>query len=78
MTTLELKNKVIGKINQINDDEILTEVYKLLEDSFDDSEILQLSVNHRIAVKEAILQINNGESLNHAAANKEIDEWLNK
>ena len=42
MTTLELRNRVIGKINEINDNEILTEVYKLLDNSFDDSEIYLL------------------------------------
>jgi hypothetical protein len=30
MTTVELKSKVIGKINQINDDELLAEVYRML------------------------------------------------
>ena len=78
MTTLELRNRVIGKINQINDDEILTEVYKLLDNSFDDSEIYILSDNHKIAIEKAKDQIGNGDFLTNDQANKDIDEWLKK
>ncbi len=78
MTTLELKNKVIGKINQINDDEVLAEVYRLLENNDDDFKIYSLSENHKLAVEEAQAQIKRGESLNNDSANKDIDEWLNK
>ena len=78
MTTLELRNKVIGKINQINDDEILSEVYKILDNNFEDTEIYQLSDNHKIAIKTAIDQIQRGNFLTDEQANKEIDEWLNE
>lgn len=78
MTSTELKNKVIGKINQINDDEILKEVYQLLNDSYEDSEIYQLSENHKNAIEIAKAQIENGEYLTNDQANKEIGKWLNK
>jgi predicted transcriptional regulator len=78
MTTLELKNKVIGKINQINDDLILAEVYRLLESNDEDSSVYQLSDNHKIAIEEAKAQIANGDFLTNEQANNEIDEWLNK
>ena len=50
MNSIELKNKVIKEINQTNDDEILNEVTKLLNDSFEDTEIFQLSENHKSAI----------------------------
>jgi len=78
MTTIELKNKVISKINQLNDDEILEEVYKILYSNFDDNEIYQLSDNHIIAIEKAKAQIERGEYITNEKANKEIDEWLNK
>jgi hypothetical protein len=78
MTSIELKNKVIGKINQINNDAILNEVYQLLDDSFEDSEIYQLSENHKIAIEIAKIQINRGEYLTNDEANKDIGKWLNK
>ena len=78
MTIIEMKNQVIGKINQLTDDELLMDVYKLLNDSLIDSEIYRLSDNHKVAIDTAINQINNGDFLTNNQANKEIDEWLNK
>ena len=78
MTTKELRNKVIGKINQIDDEEILNEIYRLLEDSIEDDEIFQLSENHVIAIEEAKKQIDQGESMTNEQANLEIGEWLNR
>jgi hypothetical protein len=78
MTTIEIKNQVIGKINQLTDNELLMDVYKLLDDSLMDSDIYRLSYNHKVAIDTAINQINNGDFLNSEQANKEIDEWLNK
>ena len=78
MTSIELKNKVISKINQVNDDEILNEVYQLLNDSFEDTELYQLSENHKIAIEIAKDQIGKGEYLTNEQANREIGKWLNK
>jgi hypothetical protein len=78
MTTKELKKKVIVKINQSNDDEILTEVYKMLDTTFEDSEIYHLSENHKLAIKMGINQVNSGEYLTNEQANKEAAQWLNK
>jgi hypothetical protein len=78
MTSLELKNKVISKIHQINDDDILNEVYQLLNDSFEDTEVYQLSENHKRAVEIAKDQIAKGEFLTNEQANKEIGIWLNQ
>jgi hypothetical protein len=78
MTTIDLKNKVIHKINQIDDDEILNEVYKLIDGHFDDEDILELSANHKHAIEEAKAQIARGEFYTKEQANQEIAEWLNK
>jgi hypothetical protein len=78
MTTIEMKNQVIGKINQLTDNELLMDVYKLLNDSLEDSDVYILSDNHKIAINKAISQIDNGDFLTNDQSNKEIDEWLNK
>lgn len=78
MTTIEMKNQVIGKINQLTDIELLMDVYKLLNDSPMDSEIYRLSDNQKVAIDTAIDQIYNGDFLTSEQANKEINEWLNK
>lgn len=78
MTTKELKNKLIGRINLINDEDILNEVYRLIDDSLEDSEIFLLSENHKQVIEEAKSQIDRGEVLTNEQANKEISIWLKK
>lgn len=78
MTTIELKNRVISRINQINDEAVLTEIYKLLDDSFIDPDTYHLSDDHMIAIDIAIEQIKNGEYLTQEQSNIEMKEWLNK
>lgn len=78
MTSIDLKNKVISKIRQVNDEEILKEIYKLLDDSLEDVDKLMLSGDHKNAIEEAKAQIENGEYFTNEQANKEIREWLNK
>jgi hypothetical protein len=78
MTTIEMKNQVIGKINQLNDNELLIDVYKLLVDNLEDLNVYKLSNNHKIAIDRAISQIDNGDFLTNDRANNEINAWLNK
>jgi hypothetical protein len=78
MTTIELRNKVIHRIHQINNNETLYDIYRLLEIDADDSEIMKLSENHKKAIEEASSQIEKGEFLFHQQANKDIDEWLSE
>ena len=78
MTTMELKQKVISKINQVNDANLLTEIFKLLETEFDDPEIYHLSERHKQVVEDAITQIERGEYITNKQSENEIDEWLGK
>jgi hypothetical protein len=78
MTTIEMKNQVIGKINQLTDNELLMDINKLLDDSLLDSDVYKLSDNHKTAIDKAISQIENGDYLTNDQVNKEINEWLNK
>ena len=77
MTTIELKRRVIDKVNKVNDESLLMDLMRLLDDS-DDKEIYRLSHAHKIAVQTAINQIDSGDFLTNDQADKEIYEWLNK
>ena len=78
MTTKELKHTVIDKVNELDDDSLLIDLIKLIDDNSIDDEIYQLSSNHKTAINTAIKQIENGDYLTNNQSNKEIDEWLNK
>ncbi|NJK97326.1 MAG: hypothetical protein HC905_22620 [Bacteroidales bacterium] len=77
MTSAELKNQLIEKINKLSDETLLQDVMKLI-DNTEESEIFILSDDHEAAVNIAIDQISKGDFLTNNQANKEINEWLNK
>ncbi len=78
MSTVELRKRLIEKIQKTDNENLLEEAYRLLELETEDIEIYKLSDEQRKAVNEAKQQIKSGEYLTDDQANKEIDEWLNK
>ena len=78
MSTIELKKRLIDKIQKTENEGLLEEAYRLLELETSDIEIYKLSDNRKLIVEESRQQIKNGQFLTDEQANKEIDEWLNK
>jgi hypothetical protein len=77
MSTLELKERLIGRIRETDNEEILAEVYRLLGMEEED-EPYRLSPEQRASVQEARNQIRNGSFLTNKEADNEVDEWLKK
>jgi len=78
MSTVELRKRLIDKIQKTQDGRILEEAYRLLELETEDIEIYILNDDQRNAINEARQQVKNGQFLTEEQANNEIDEWLNK
>ncbi len=76
MSGIELKEKLINSINKTDNEELLHEVYRLLEIENDDIEIYKLSDEQRAAIALAQQQIKNGEFVTNQKADNEIEEWL--
>lgn len=78
MSTIELRRRLIDKIQKTENEDLLAEAYRLLELETEDIEIYKLNDDQRKAITEARQQINNGQFLTDDQSNKEIDEWLSK
>jgi hypothetical protein len=79
MSTVELRKRLIEKIQKTQDERILQEAFRLLElETADNIEILKLNDDQKSAISEARQQIKNGQFLTEEQANKEVDKWLNK
>lgn len=78
MSVIELKKKLIGKINQTQNNQILEEMYRLIANEETDQSIYQLSDEQKNAVEEAQIQFKNGQFLKSEQADKDIEEWLGK
>ncbi len=78
MSTIELKKRLIDKIQKTDNENLLGEAFRLLEMESEDIEIYKLNDGQKKAIEEARKQIKNGQFLTDEQAGKEIDEWLNK
>jgi hypothetical protein len=78
MSTVELKNRLIEKIQNTENCSLLEDVYRLFELEAQSLEIYELNESQLNAVNEAREQIKTGKYLTSEQADKEIDEWLNK
>jgi hypothetical protein len=78
MSTVELRKRLIDKIEKTEDKRILDEMFRLLEIETGDIEIYTLNESQIMKVNEAREQIKKGQFLTEEQANKEIDEWLKK
>ena len=77
MSTAEIREKLIKKIQSTSDERILLEATRLLEMQLSEIETpFELSEEMNQAIDEAQTQIKNGEVMSHHDANKEISEWL--
>lgn len=76
MKTVELKKKLIKKINTLENQMLLEEICRVVGIPIEDDDIYYLSEEQLKAVEEAERQYENGQFLTNEEADKEIKEWL--
>ncbi|MDZ4844588.1 MAG: hypothetical protein SH857_03460 [Chitinophagales bacterium] len=77
MSTTELKKKLISKIKDTEDKNILHEVYQILNAEKKQLRY-KLSPEQINAVREARVEIKKGKSLSNEQVDKEMEGWLNE
>jgi len=75
MSTLELKNILIKKISQINDNSFLEAIMTII-DSKIDSKIYPLTSQQKEAIIESKRQVAQGDVFSNDQINQEFQEWL--
>ena len=78
MSTIELRKRLIEKIQLTDDDKLLEEASRLLEVEIEFPDFYIINDKQREAIEEGKIQIINGAYLSDEESNKEIDEWLSK
>ena len=76
MTVVELKEKLIEKINGLDDEKTLERISWVIDIDPDSGDFYKMSNEERAAIEDGRNQIKNGQWLSHEDANKQIDEWL--
>ncbi len=77
MVNIQDKEKLIQKIKNIENQDLIEEINRLIDIELDDTPYLT-NEDQMKAIQDARAQINNGDIINGDQADKEIDEWLGK
>jgi hypothetical protein len=77
MSTSELKELLIDTIRNIEDAELLEDIYQLLSLP-ESTTVYKFNDDELRAIKEAEDQIRNGDYLTDEEVDKAVEEWLNK
>lgn len=78
MFTNQMKQELIDKIKSITDENILEEVYRIIEVGNEDVDRIMLSNQQKESIDLGIKDIEEGNYLSNEEANQEIEEWLKK
>jgi hypothetical protein len=78
MTVIELKEKLIKKINNTDDEQLLEHIADIIEFEHNPEYIHAMSQGEIDAVKEGLEQIKNGQCISDQEAHRQIEEWLKK
>lgn len=78
MLSKEMKQELIDKIKSIKDENILEEVYRILEIGSKEVDMIILSNEQKNSIDEGLKDIEEGNYLSNDDANNEIEEWLKR
>ena len=78
MLSKEMKKELIDKINSIGDENILEEVYRILELGTREIETVVLSDIQKNSTDRGLKDFEEGIFLSGEEANSEIEKWLKK
>jgi len=78
MSDIELKKRLINRIQRTRDSTLLREAYRLMGTDAADLEPYKLSKEEQASINKGKKDIKEGRTLSERQANKAIDEWLGK
>lgn len=78
MSTAELKNQIINKLNQINDEALLIDISRLIKMESEVEAVYHLSDDEKEAVELAFQDIDAGKTYSSSSANQLLQKWLKK
>ena len=76
MTITEIKKSIIDKVNEVNDDRILEEAYRILQMTSVEKKGYVFSKLQRASLDAIDLEMDKGDFVTHEQSEIDLDEWL--
>ena len=78
MSTLELKKKIKGKLEDIDDRKVLEMIYQFVANKEDNSKPYRLTEGQIAGIKSGLADVRAGRVSSNEDFEKEMDQWLGK
>ncbi|HCZ34972.1 MAG TPA: hypothetical protein DHV26_03505 [Cytophagales bacterium] len=78
MSAPELKSKIISHVQQSEDENLLTEIYNLIQAEGDLNKVYVLTDYEKSMVEEGLNDVREGRTYTSEKANEILREWLKK
>ena len=75
---MAIQKRFISKLKETKDKSLLENIYKLLNLSEEADEVLKLSTSQKASVRKGLKDLEEGRTISHSKAKKEIAKWLSK
>ncbi len=78
MISIELKNQVKERIDQVNDAYLLEEILNLIDFETSTDEIFIIPIEHQKELDISIEQMKNGQTISNELVDIKVQQWLSK
>jgi superfamily I DNA and RNA helicase len=76
MSTLELKNKVLERLQEVNQSHLLEEILKLIEFETTNEEVFMITEEHKADLEISLQQLKEGKIVPNEVVNQRVQKWL--
>ena len=76
MSTIELKNKVIERLEEVNQPHLLEEILNLIEIETKSEEVFIIPEEHKTDLKISLQQLKDGKTVSNEVVNESVRKWL--
>ena len=78
MISIELKNQVKERIDQVNDAYLLEEILNLIDFETSKEELFSIPSDHQKELDISIAQMKKGQTISNELVDKKVQQWLSK
>jgi len=76
MSTIELKNKVIERLEDVNQPHLLEEILSLIEMETRSEEVFMIPEEHKADLEISLQQLKEGKTVPNDVVNERVQKWL--
>jgi len=78
MSNIELKNKVIERLEKVNQPHLLEEILNLIEIETRNEEVFIIPEEHKADLEISLKQLKDGKTVSNEVVNERVQKWLYK